>query len=237
MKTNILSLFTALLLIISGCGNSKSKNQSTTFPDNTNEWISLFNGENLNGWRSFHSDSISGWTVEDSCLTALGEGGDLGGDIVSIEMYDNFILELEWKIAPEGNSGILYRVLEEGRTTTYETGPEYQLLDDIGFPVPVENWQKTAANYAMNPAGENKVLNPVGEFNTTRIVVDSSYVEHWLNGQKVVEYTLWTPEWTVQKETGKWKDYPDYGMAKKGYISLQDHGSKVWFKNIRLKKL
>lgn len=200
-------------------------------------WINLFNGKDLSGWRSFNSDTIEGWTVEDSCLTALGKGGDLGGDIISLEKYENFILELEWKIAPEGNSGIMFHVLEDGHETTYATGPEYQLIDDEGFPQKLGDWQKTAANYAMQKASDNIIINPVGEFNTTKIVVDSSHVEHWLNGVKAVEYELWSEEWLELKENGKWKDYPEYGMAKSGYIALQDHGSKIWFKNIRIKKL
>ncbi|MCK4921108.1 MAG: DUF1080 domain-containing protein [Bacteroidales bacterium] len=241
MKTNVLSLTIAvILLIVSGCGNKSTDNASGNISEKgqvDESWISLFNGEDLSGWRSFHSDTIVGWTVEDGCLTALGEGGDLGGDIISTEKFDNFILELEWKIAPEGNSGIMFRVLEEGFKTTYATGPEYQLIDDEGFPQPLEDWQTTGANYAMHKASGEIIIKPVGEFNSTRIVVDSSHVEHWLNGIKVVEYELWSEEWQELKDNGKWKDFADYGMAKSGYISLQDHGSKTWFKNIRLKKL
>lgn len=241
MKTKTLSLLiAAILLIFSGCCNKVKDNDSANITDSELQdetWISLFNGEDLSGWRSFHSDTIEGWTVEEGCLTALGMGGDLGGDIISTEKYENFILELEWKIAPEGNSGIMFRVLEEGHKTTYETGPEYQLIDDEGFPQPLEDWQTTAANYAMQKTSSKIIIKPVGEFNTTKIVVDSSHVEHWLNGIKVVEYELWSEEWMELKENGKWKDFPDYGMAKSGYISLQDHGSKTWFKNIRLKKI
>ncbi|MCF8381611.1 MAG: DUF1080 domain-containing protein [Bacteroidales bacterium] len=236
MKTNLVSLvFLASLILLSGCNNKSNKPAILNAEEDG--WISLFNGIDLSGWRSFHSDTIEGWTVEDSCLTALGKGGDLGGDIISTDKFENFILELEWKIEPEGNSGIMFHVLEDGYKTTYETGPEYQLIDDKGFPEPLEDWQTTAANYAMHKASDNKQINPVGEFNKTKIVVDSSHVEHWINGVKVVEYELWSEEWLKLKESGKWKDYPDYGMAKSGYISLQDHGSKTWFRNIRLKKL
>ena len=209
-------LFPVMLVFLSACQLKNHDSASSNETSDTEQWTYLFNGRNLDGWRSFQSDTAKGWIVENSCLTATGEGGDLGGDIITTEMYDNFILELDWKISPGGNSGILFHVLEEGHNTTYETGPEYQLIDDKGYPDPLETWQLTAANYAMHPAGDNKVLMPAGEFNHTKIVVDSARVEHWLNGEKVVEYELWTPEWEALKMEGKWKNYPDYGMAEFG---------------------
>ncbi len=236
-KKVLISLLSLLVIFMTSCDTKNNKNESEKATEELKtetEWISLFNGEDLSGWRSFHSDTITGWTVEDGYLTALGEGGDLGGDIITTEMYDNFILELEWKISAGGNSGVMFRVVEDGYTSTYETGPEYQLIDDLGFGSPIEAWQMTGANYAMHNAADDKIVNPIGEFNTTKIVVDSAHVEHWLNGKKIVEYELWTDDWKKLKENGKWQNYPDYGLQKKGYISLQDHGAKTWFKNIRL---
>ena len=229
---NLFSMLMLALLITGSCKNSPGDSKQTS--NQEAEWISLFDGKTLNGWRSFNSDTIAGWTVEDGCLTGLGEGSDLSGDIVTVDQYDNFELYFEWKIAPGGNSGVMFHVLEDGHKTTYETGPEYQLLDDVGFPKPLEDWQLTGANYAMHVA-ENKTLKPVGEFNITRILVDGSHVEHWLNGEKIVEYEMWSDDWYQRKENGKWKDYPDYGMARKGYIALQDHGSKIWFRNIKIR--
>ena len=230
---NIFMLFLVSAAIIYSC--KPATKDSPKAVEEESEWISLFDGKSLNGWRSFNSDTINGWTVEDGYLTALGEGGDLSGDIVSVDEFESFELYLEWKISPGGNSGVMFRVVE-GYPTTYATGPEYQLLDDEGFPSPLEDWQKAGANYAMHVA-RNKTLNPAGEFNTTRIIVDGPHVEHWLNGKKILEYELWSDEWTELKENGKWKDYPDYGMAKKGHIALQDHGDKVWFRDVRIRPI
>ncbi len=128
----------------------------------------------------------------------------------------------------------MFHVLENDYQTTYATGPEYQLIDDEDFDSPLEDWQKAGANYAMH-APESKTLKPAGEFNTSRIIVFGSHVEHWLNGEKILEYELWSEDWKERKESGKWKDFPDYGMAKKGHIALQDHGDKVWFHNIPIR--
>ena len=118
----------------------------------------------------------------------------------------------------------------------YESGPEYQLIDDHGHPETLEEWQKSGANYAMHTV-ESKILHPAGEWNTARILVDEGHVEHLLNGQKIVEYELWTDDWHERVRAGKWKDFPGYGLSKKGHIALQDHGSFVWFRNIKIREL
>ena len=200
-------------------------------------WISLFDGKSTAGWRGFKSEAIpEGWVVEEGMLVTLGKGGDLGGDIITEGQYEDFELSLEWAISEGGNSGIFFNVLEGDYPTAYATGPEYQLIDDEGFPQPLEEWQKAGANYAMHSAG-NKNLSAVGEFNTSRIKVLDGYVEHWLNGEKVVAYALWTPDWYQRVKDSKWKDYPGYGLARKGHIGLQDHGSLVKFRDIRIRDL
>jgi len=232
MKITSGILIFVLSISITMCKPSVKENTGPGHP----EWKYLFDGQTLNGWRLFQSDSTGGWFVEDSCLVAGGTGSDLTGDLISIARFSDFELELEWKIAPGGNSGIMYHVQEGEHKTTYETGPEYQLIDDTGFGSPLEDWQKTGANYAMhNPHGV--ILKPVGEFNSTRLVVNGPRVEHWLNGVKILEFERWTPEWNELVKQGKWKDYPSYGLAKEGHLALQDHGSKIWFRNIRIKTM
>ena len=199
-------------------------------------WELLFDGETLNGWRSFLSDTIHGWVAEDGYLTALGKGGGLSRDIITKRQFADFELYLEWKIAHGGNSGIMFRVLEEGRKTTHETGPEYQIIDDQGYPHELQDWQKTGANYGMH-YNEDKVLNPIDEFNSTKIVVNGPKVQHWLNDKLLFEYELWTEEWKQMVIEGKWDKFPDYGLAEKGHIALQYHGSKVWFRNIKIREL
>ena len=199
-------------------------------------WTLLFDGKTTNGWHVYNQQGVSGWDVKDGELIALGKDGG-GKDIVTDQEFDNFELSLEWKISPAGNSGIFFNVLEDtAYGAVYETGPEYQLIDDVGFPEKLEDWQKSAANYAMHPPA-TIATKPVGEFNVSRLIVNKGHVEHWLNDQKIVEYELWTPEWEALVKTGKWKDYPGYGIAKKGHIALQDHGNQIWFRNIKVRKL
>ncbi len=200
-------------------------------------WKLLFDGYSTAGWRGYNRNEMDeGWTVEDGSLVALGKGGDIGGDIITDEEFDSFELTLEWKISTGGNSGILYRVVEGDYPAVYATGPEYQIIDDLGFPEPLENWQTTGANYGMHPPQKAKIK-PAGEWNSSRIIIEKNRVEHWLNGVKVVEYTLWSDEWNRLVAEGKWRDYPDYGKASRGHISLQDHGSKTWFRNIKIRSL
>jgi len=210
-----------------------------TEQEKLNGWKLLFDGQSLNGWKNFNAPGISGWAVEDGCLAASGTGGDLTGYIITEEQYDNFELAFDWKIAAEGNSGVIYHVIESEKfKTPYLTGPVYQLLDDVGFPQKVEDWQMTGADYAMHVADPAvKKLNPLGEWNSARIVFDNGHVEHWLNGSKIVEFEAWTSDWFHLKNSGKWASAPEYGLSGTGYIALQDHGSKVWFRNMRIKEL
>ncbi|CAN5698623.1 DUF1080 domain-containing protein [soil metagenome] len=245
MKKNLCWLVTGIssMFIIASCNNAAEENT----PEPTavevpaaSEWISLFDGKTLAGWHGFNkTGTIPNWEIEDSAMVCLGASADAhGGDIVSDSAFDNFELKWDWKISKGGNSGVMYHVVENPKyKSPYETGPEYQVIDDIGFPEKLEEWQKTGADYAMNLTNDKKKLMPVGEWNSSRIVFNKGHVEHWLNGEKIVEFEAWDDKWNKEKAEGKWKDYPDYGNAKTGLIALQDHGNKAFFKNIRIKKL
>lgn len=201
---------------------------------------SLFDGKSLSGWHAFNKPGkVENWTIIDGALVCLGAAEwDTGGDIVSDEEFENFELSWDWKIDRGGNSGVMYHVIEDEKyIAPWETGPEYQLIDDLSYPQKLENWQLTGGDYAMNAPSEKKRLNPVGEWNSSKIIFKKGHVEHWLNGEKIVEFTAWDEKWQKEKETGKWKDYPDYGSPKKGRIALQDHGNKAYFKNIMIKEL
>jgi hypothetical protein len=201
-------------------------------------YTSLFDGKTLNGWRTYQNKAADSWMVQNGMLYCKGSATDKSdkrADLITVDTFENFDLQLDWKLAPQGNSGILYMVTET-QPSSYLTGPEYQLIDDVNFPEKLEDWQKTAANYAMNTA-PNAHPKPAGQWNHTRIVVNNGHVEHWLNSEKVVEYDLWTEDWKKRKAEGKWKDAPEYGMLRTGHIALQDHGSEAWFKNLEIRRL
>ena len=230
----------------------------------SNNWIYLFDGINTDGWRAYNGEALPpGWIVKDSTLTfetKLGLEQDYKGarDIIyGLEEFDNFELYIEWKLPEGGNSGIFYH-LKEGYDGPPEVSPEYQLIDDVNYarihvhdltayntslghtdnPSELQPLQQTASDYAMYPADpKGKILYPAGEWNTTRIVFSPEHVEHWLNGKKVLSFVPWSEDWYDRKSKGKWKDTPDYGKFKSGYIGLQDHNSPLWFKNIKIKKL
>ena len=237
----------ALILIISySCSSTKVKtsdnegSEKTAVATSEDGWIWLFDGTSTDGWREYNSETLpDNWVIDDGNLKSLGTGGDIGGDIVyGAREFENFELYLEWKISTAGNSGILYHV-QEGKKyeAPYETGPEYQLLDDMGYPDPLEDWQKLAADYAMYVAPADKPIKPAGEWNNSRIIFTTDNVTYFLNGTKVVEFIPWSEDWHKRRNEGKWKDYEDYGKSKTGLIGLQDHGSFIWFKNIKIKEL
>ncbi len=236
-----LSIFIVILMagiIFSGCGK---KINILTEQEIADGWSLMFDGSSLNGWRDFKGEEVNNapWKVEKGLLTSLGLGSDSTGYIVSTRDYENFIIDFDWKISEGGNSGLLYHVVERPELKVpYVTGPEYQLIDDIGFASPIEEWQKAAADYAMytcDPA--KKVLNKAMKWNNSRIVFDNGHVEHWLNGQKVLEFKAWTEDWFSRKNSGKWDNAPEYGLARSGVFALQDHGSRVWFRNMKIKEL
>jgi len=248
-KFKIACVLLPALCIIScnNAGTGTEKNDTSNMDTTKNKMqgdarrtVSLFNGNSLSGWHGFNkSGEIKNWAIEDGAMVCLGAAKDAeGGDIVSDKQYGNFELSWEWKISKGGNSGVMYHVIENRKyKSPYETGPEYQMIDDEGFPEKLEDWQKTGADYAMYTANEKKKAKPIGEWNTSKIVYNNGHVEHWLNGEKIVEFNATADEWKKKKAEGKWKDFPGYGSAKKGGIALQDHGNKAWFKNITIKEL
>jgi hypothetical protein len=241
------------LIVLTGiiaCNNEKPDNNTTkdsAMTTNTSTAnadrggaISLFDGKTFSGWHGFNkTGEVKNWAIEDGAMVCLGAAPDAhGGDIASDRDYENFELSWEWKVTKGGNSGVMYHVVEDAKyQAPYETGPEYQMIDDTGFPQKLEDWQKTGADYAMYTPGNNKKVNPTGEWNTSRIIFNKGHVEHWLNGEKIVEFESWSDDWKKRRAEGKWKDYPAYGNAKTGKIALQDHGNKVYFRNIMIREL
>jgi hypothetical protein len=196
-------------------------------------WRPLFAGGHVDAWRGWNSDGFpAGWHVAGGMLSKEGAVDDL----VTRDRFANFELELEWKIGKGGNSGVFYRGTRE-YDHIYWSGPEYQLLDDANHPDgrnPLTSAASAYGLYAPTPG----VAKPFGEWNKTRLVVNGAHVEHWLNGQKVVEYELWSADWAAKVAGSKFSKYPDYGLAKTGYIGIQgDHDGTLVLRNIRIRDL
>ena len=194
----------------------------------------LFDGTSLKGWHIYKKPvdgEIKNWFPEAGTLTRKGSGGDL----VTNEEYGDFDLRLEWKISEGGNSGIIYRCNEKNGAS-YQSAIEYQILDNSKHSDGKKALTSAAACYGMYPASKD-VTKPVGEWNESRIVAKGNHVQHWLNGEKIVEFTTGTDEWNALVKATKFKGWPDYAKSNKGFIALQDHGNQVWFRNIRIKAL
>jgi hypothetical protein len=195
-------------------------------------WQLLFDGRTLNGWRAFRSPTPPArWQAIDGAL--VSQTG--GGDIMTVDQFGDFELRLEWKISQNGNSGIMFRVTQDGGQT-YETGPEFQVLDNAGHQDGGNSLTATGSNYALHPPVRD-VTRPVGEWNEVRLVVKGAHVEHWMNGVKLLEYELWSDDWHARVKASKFNKMPHYGRAKRGHIVLQDHGDLVWYRNIKIKPL
>lgn len=233
-------LFFATILSSSLPGSldpEQGKDNTLSAEEKKSGWALLFNGHSTDGWRGYNNKPLDSWDIINGQLYCKANGNEVKqrADLMTIDQYDNFELSIDWKVDKGANSGIIYRVVETNGPS-YMTGPEYQLIDDEGYPQKLEAWQKSGSDYAMYPPNE-LAAKPAGEYNHTTIIVKGAHVEHWLNGKKVVAYEFWTPEWKELREKGKWKDAKDYGMAQKGHICLQDHSGGIWFKNIKLRKI
>ena len=196
------------------------------------DWVSLFDGKAITHWRGYKQTTVpAGWQVVDGTITRAGEGMDL----VSREQYDHFEFEFEWKVPRGGNSGVMFHV-SEAYDATYHTGPEYQILDDAVHADGKDPLTSAGSNYALH-ARSTPASRAVGEWNQSRLLVNRAHVEHWLNGTKVVEYELWTPDWTARAAASKFKEWPDYGKKTTGHLVLQDHGDRVQFRNLRVRRI
>ena len=193
-------------------------------------WEVLFDGNSLEAWRAFRgSDLPSGWHIVSGALYFDGRIGP--PDLITRARYASFELVLEWRAEPSANSGILFRV-REARSQTWETGPEFQILD-----AETNELLRTGTNYAVHPAAPHPETDNADGWNEARILVRGTEVEHWRNGARIVAYTLGSEDWKQRVAASKFDSMPGYGLETEGHIALQAHGNPIWFRNIRIRQL
>ncbi|SKB83714.1 protein of unknown function [Salegentibacter holothuriorum] len=249
-KTSL--ILAAAVIMASACKSDKKEskaNETSKKPDTTamtsleGSWQNLLNGENLENWKAFNADSISDqWQVKDGVLAFTPAEGkrESTENLISKNSYTNFELSLEWKISEAGNSGIMWGVQEsEEFSEPYLTGPEIQILDNKLHP-DAKNGpiRQAGALYDMMPPSEDKSRN-AGEWNKTVIRINhkTNKGSVRLNGTLITEFPVHGEEWSKLVENSKFKDWEDFGKSREGHIALQDHGNKVWFRNIKIKDL
>jgi alpha-3'-ketoglucosidase len=231
-----------LLSTLVACGGSAgdAANNVLTADEQADGWTLLFDGVSTDGWRGYGRDDFptGGWVVEGGELVGQSTSGDMdGGDIITIAEYTDFELVFDFKVGPEGNSGVFYRVKEHDGVGLFQVAAEYQVLDDpayIAMGTMDMNTHLTGDNYDLHPTAE-KTMHPTGEWNTGRIVVEGDHVEHWLNGRMTVEFDMYTDEWEALVAASKFGVEEYYSRAPAGSIGLQDHGTPVWYRNMKIR--
>ncbi len=251
--------FLVIALALTACDSQRksvqgeSSDNTLTEEEKKNGWKLLFDGETFDGWRGLGRDTVpvEHWKIEDGAIRKLNNeavaeqsGGTLpqGGDLMSIQGYDNYELSFEWKILKAGNSGLKYNVSEElsqENGSMYSAlGFEYQLLDDEDskYVGKLKSSQYTGSLYDMVPS-EGAVKKPVGTYNQSRILIDGNHAEHWLNGKKVVTYEFGSKSLDSLYQASKFNKYAGFLDKKKGHIILQNHSDDAWFKNIKIREI
>lgn len=206
------------------------------------QWTVLFDGTSVEALRGYRMDDFpeKAWKIEDSALITQTDVANI--DLVTKQTYQNFELAFDWKVSKAGNSGVFFHVQEtaeheagNGNSPNWLNNFEMQILDDINFED--KDPKRSAGSLYDLIAPKNKQLKPVGEYNHTRLLVNDGHVEHWLNGNKVVEYEIGSDKLQQIIRESKFKDNPDFAKSTNGHIMFQHHGQKVWFKNIKVRRL
>jgi len=245
MKKNIvisLTCVAAMLIMLPACGQAVNK---LTSKEKKEGWVLLFNGKDFKGWRQCNGTAMPvNWIIEDNAMKVFtGEGKKPGsganGDILfSDKKFKNFEVSIDWKASKMANSGIFFNIREVPGQPIYYAAPEIQVLDNVDATDNKIDSHLAGSLYDII-AADPKTVNPAGEWNTIVIRVQDGKVIQTQNGVKVVEYEMWTPAWDEMVANSKFKNFPGWkeGIAKEGYIGLQDHGYPVWFRNIKIREL
>lgn len=242
MKSFILPALAVTALLACQSFKNTTSMENTGIATVKQGWTPLFDGKTTAGWHTYgKTQASSAWKAEDGALhldPAAKKQGAEGGDLVTDEEYDNFHLKLEWKIAPNGNSGIIFFVKEDPSQfhQTYNTGLEMQVLDNNGHPDAKIHKHRAGDLYDLI-ASSKETVKPAGEWNKAEIVSKNGKLDLYLNGTKIVSTTLWDDNWKKMVAGSKFASMPGFGTFKSGKIALQDHGDEVWYRNIVIKKL
>jgi hypothetical protein len=220
----------AVLLTLGTAVNAQTP--TLTAQEKAEGWKLMFDGKSLSGWRGYKSEAVpTGWRAENGELVFSGKGGDL----MTAEQYGDFEMRFEWKVTPNGNSGVIYRIATT-EPEPWHTGPEYQILHNAGHKDGANPLTSAGSNYAVNPPVKD-VTRPVGEWNEARLIARGNHVEHWMNGVKLLEYEIGSADWEARVKASKFGKIPPYGRTRRGHIALQDHGNVVSYRNLKIREL
>ena len=223
--------------------SAPSKSNTPTVPKQEKGWIQLFDGKSLKGWHNYGNKPASAvWTVQDGVIfydkSKREKGLKISNDLVTDKEFENFHFKYDWKLSPNGNSGLIFWVQEDStkHKQTYHTGPEMQVLDNDGHSDGKINKHRAGNLYDL-VAGKEGAVKPVGEWNTAEIIANKGKLEFILNGVSVLTTVYGDDNWKQMIAGSKFKEWPEFGTVFKGHFALQDHGNDVWFRNIMIKKL
>jgi hypothetical protein len=241
MKLKILVGLMALTLAgLASVASSAADPNSLGDEEKTAGWRLLFDGRSTAGWRGYKSTTVPGsWRVENGSLLSRREGGVSGGDLITDEEFSDFELLLEWKMTKGGNSGVIYRATEE-HDEVWQSGPEYQILDNAGHMDGLNPLASAGACYAVFAPAKD-ATRPLGQWNETRILCQGKHVEHWLNGDKLLEYDVGSDCWKAHVKTSRYYltayGQGNWGQATRGHIGLQDYGGAIEYRSIRIRPM
>ena len=235
----------AICFLVASFQNAPEPQKQTNTQDNmlteqeqNDGWVLLFDGKTTSGWHTYGKTTTgAGWKVADQTLY-LDPAAKDGGDLVSNDEFENYHLQFDWKIAKNGNSGVIFNVHDDPAQykQVWHTGPEMQVLDNAGHPDAKIHKHRAGDLYDLI-ASSKETVKPFGEWNHAEIKLNRGKLDLYLNGTNVVSTTMWDDKWKALVAGSKFKDMPGFAAYKKGHIALQDHGDQVWFKNIKIMRL
>jgi len=229
-----------MLVVWAGAVHAQTHNQLTD-AEKKDGWKLLFNGTSTAGWHTYNKNTFGpAWRIVDGTLfcdstVKIPKGEE--GDICTVKEYENFDLKYSWKIAKNGNSGVMFLVQESKQyESPYLTGPEMQVLDNDGHPDGKIHKHRAGDLYDLI-ASSSEPVRPVGQWNDAEIKLDHGKLDLYLNGVNVVSTTMWDANWDALVKASKFKQWPSFAKSRKGHIDLQDHHCDVWFRDLKIKTL